>query len=246
MRDKMVFIAGYPVQEMSKDALSSHIIKHFKTSQKCVLLFANTNFIVKCRALKERMFHDDIVIVNDGLGLDIARVLLHKRAFKYNLNGTDFMPYFFKRYQNTSKLRVFLLGGQPEVLNKAAYYLVHTLGHEVVGSCDGYDGIKNATDLVATINQTTAEIVLVAMGNAEQEAWILAHYQQINAQFFAGVGGLFDFWGGAKPRAPLWIQRIRMEWFYRLCLEPKRLYKRYTIDIIKFLMMCIQYRKQGV
>jgi beta-1,4-glucosyltransferase len=134
-----------------------------------------------------------------------------------------------------------LLGGKSEVLDKAAYHLVHKLGQIVVGTCDGYDGIRRA-DLVETINATEPDVVLVAMGNPKQEQWILDHYQQINAKVFSGVGALFDFWAGDKPRAPAWVQKIRMEWFYRLCLEPKRLMKRYTFDILIFLMCCFKHR----
>ncbi|MDI1298246.1 WecB/TagA/CpsF family glycosyltransferase [Methylotenera sp.] len=239
-----VMIAKFPVQMTSPDELTEHIYGCIGASKKSILFFANTNFVVKCKLLVERFLNDDVVIVNDGLGMDIACMLLHGRKFKSNLNGTDFMPYFF--LQSKQKLRVFLLGGQPETLNGAAYYLAHTLGHVVVGTCDGYDGIKNAQNLVDTINEACVDVVLVALGNAEQEEWILTNYQQINAKFFAGVGGLFDFWSGDKPRAPKWMQNIRMEWFYRLCLEPKRLYKRYTVDALKFLISCIKYRKQRV
>ncbi len=194
--------------------------------------------------LTKRFFIEDVVIVNDGLGMDIASIIVHGRKFKANLNGTDFMPYFFS--VSKKKLRVFLLGGSPTAISGAAYYLEHKLGHVVVGTCDGYEGINNVTNLVEIINEATADVVLVALGNAQQEEWILDHYQKINASFFAGVGGLFDFWSGDKPRAPKWVQDIRMEWFYRLCIEPKRLYKRYTLDALKFLVSCIQYRKQGI
>lgn len=200
--------------------------------QKERTFFANTNFIVNCRLLAERFYIDDVVIVNDGLGMDIASILMHGRKFKANLNGTDFMPYFFSESQK--KLRVFLLGGSPTAINGAACYLEQKLGHVVVGTCDGYDGIKNASNLVDIINAASTDVVLVALGNAQQEEWILDNYQQINANFFAGVGGLFDFWSGDKPRAPKWLQNIRMEWFYRLCIEPKRLYKRYTLDVLRF------------
>lgn len=239
-----VIIANFPVRDTTQHKLANRIYSCILTNQKCILFFANTNFIVTCDALKNRMMNDDILIVNDGLGMDIACMLLHGRKFKSNLNGTDFMPYFFAN--SKQKLRVFLLGGSAVALEGATYYLEHKLSHEVVGSCDGYNGIKNAKNLVNTINSASADVVLVALGNAQQEEWILANYQKINVNFFAGVGGLFDFWSGFKPRAPKWVQSIRMEWLYRLCLEPKRLYKRYTLDIFKFLVSCIKYRKQVV
>ena len=240
----IVMIARFPVNATSAIELSQGIWNRMDASKKSVLFFANTNFIVKCRLLVERLDSDNIVIVNDGLGMDIARFLLHGRRFQSNLNGTDFMPYFFLHSKH--KLRVFLLGGGASALKGSAYYLENTLGHEVVGSCNGYDDLKSNLNLVDIINASKADVVLVALGNSHQEAWILDNYEKINSKFFAGVGGLFDFWSGDKPRAPLWIQSFRMEWLYRLCLEPKRLYKRYTIDALKFLFCCIKYRKQGV
>jgi beta-1,4-glucosyltransferase len=243
IRPLPIFIAGYPVWETTQDELATHIYERFNASQKTVLLFANTNFTVKCRFLLSRLMTNDVVIVNDGVGMDIACRMMHGHKFKSNLNGTDFTPYFLS--QSKQPLRVFLVGGSEASLNGAAYYIVHTLGHMVVGSCDGFDGIKKTTNLIDVINESAADVVLVALGNPRQEEWILMNYEKINAQFFSGVGALFDFWSGDKPRAPQWIQEIHMEWFYRLSLEPKRLFKRYTIDILRFLFDCVRYRKLG-
>jgi beta-1,4-glucosyltransferase len=238
------FIAGYPILETTQSELAAHIYDRINASQKTILFFANTNFTVKCRFLLSRLISTDVVIVNDGIGMDIACKMMHGHKFKSNLNGTDFTPYFLS--QSKQQLRVFLVGGSVASLNGAAYYIVHTLGHIIVGSCDGFDGMKKTGDLVGVINESAADVVLVALGNPKQEEWILMNYAKINAQFFSGVGALFDFWSGDKPRAPHWIQGIHMEWFYRLSLEPKRLFKRYTIDILKFLFDCVRYRKLGV
>lgn len=67
-------------------------------------------------------------------------------------------------------------------------------------------------------------------------------YTSKNARILVGVGALFDFWAGDKPRAPVFVQKIRMEWLYRLGLEPRRLARRYTVDILRFLMYCYRYR----
>lgn len=241
MNKMPIFVAGFPVQETTPDLLAAQIKLRLADAKKSVLFFANTNLIVKCRPLLNKMLHDDVIIVNDGVGMDIASGLIRGKKFTANLNGTDFTPYFFK--QSPKPLRVFLLGGKNEVLDRAAYHLVKGLGQIVVGTCDGYEGIRKA-DLIDTINATEPDVVLVAMGNPKQEQWILDHYQQINAKVFSGVGALFDFWAGDKPRAPAWVQHIRMEWFYRLCIEPKRLIKRYTIDIVIFLMCCFRFRNR--
>ena len=239
-----IIIAGFPVREATQDDLVKELNERLNSSKKTILLFANTNFVVKCKHLLEQLKNQNVLIVNDGLGLDIANFLLYRQKFKSNLNGTDFIPFFLKSSQ--CKFRIFLIGSSSSNLNKSADFLERQLGHSVVGSCDGYEGIRTTNNLVEIINSSSADVVLVALGNAQQEEWILNNYNQVNTKFFAGVGGLFDFWSGAKPRAPIWMQNIRMEWFYRLCLEPKRLYKRYTIDALKFLYICIKYRmRQG-
>lgn len=238
---KTVPIAGFPVIEATQQDLALHLLSVLREHKKTSLLFANSNFVVRCKALLRRMYSDEVVIVNDGVGLDIVARILRGRAFKANLNGTDFTPYLFR--ESARPLRVFLLGGRPEIVHKAAEHVSRTLGQAVVGYCDGYSGIRHAPDLIERINRSQAEVLLVALGNPLQEEWILDHRDALEVGVVAGVGALFDFWAGDKPRAPQFIQSIRMEWFYRLCLEPRRLMRRYTVDMLVFFAECYKYRK---
>ena len=239
-RNDCIPLAGFPVLETTSVDLALEINKRSDEVKKSVIFFANTNFIVQCRPLLSRMECPEVFIVNDGVGMDLASFLLYRRTFKSNLNGTDFIPFLFK---NTNKIfRVFLLGGKPEVVTKASHYFEKNLGQVVVGSCDGYEGFKSF-DLVREINALNPDVILVAMGNPKQEEWILDNYPKLNVNIIAGVGALFDFLAGDKSRAPLVIRQIRAEWFYRLCLEPRRLMKRYSIDVIRFLYICFKYKK---
>lgn len=237
---KILMISQFPVQSTRQFDLATRILKLISEKKKTVLLFANTNFIVNCRFILKYCGDDSVILVNDGVGMDIAAKLLHGEKFVDNLNGTDFTPYLMK--QTKRPLRVFLLGGKPEILPKAVSYVVEKLGQSVVGSCDGYDGLKNNLDIVDQINKAKTDIVLVAMGNPRQEQWIFAHRESMDASLLMGVGALFDFWAEGKPRAPVLIQRLRLEWLYRLCHEPKRLFRRYTFDILVFLRQCFKYR----
>ncbi|MDT3706543.1 MAG: WecB/TagA/CpsF family glycosyltransferase [Thiobacillus sp.] len=233
-------VGGFSVLKITSSELASHLLEQRQSGKQITLFFANTNFVVQCRDMRNQMENEGIAIVNDGVGMDIAARLLHADCFKENLNGTDFMPFLFRR--SSTPLRVFMVGGKPRVLQQAAQYVTQQLGQVVVGRCDGYDGIKTNPDLVETINQALADVVLVAMGNPIQEKWILDHRQGLHAGILAGVGALFDFWAGDKPRAPVFVQKMRLEWFYRLCLEPRRLVRRYTVDIVKFLNHCYHSR----
>jgi beta-1,4-glucosyltransferase len=239
-----ISLAGFPVVRTSSRALARYLHLIVRSDKKMTLFFANTNFVVKCRYLLERMRNDGVTIVNDGVGMDIAALLIRGEKFRENLNGTDFTPYFFAGASRP--LRVFLVGGKPEVVDKAAAHVRTVLGQTVVGVCDGYAGMgSQRTDLVGTINRARAEVVLVALGNPIQEEWALTHRQALDANVVVGVGALFDFWAGDKPRAPRLVQRARLEWMYRLCLEPRRLVRRYTVDIVRFLLLCRKYRGDG-
>ena len=238
----VVPIAGFPVHEATPQDLSSFLLTALRQGEKVSLLFANCNFVVQCKALLKDMCNERVVIVNDGIGLDIAARFLHGRSFKANLNGTDFTPYLFR--QSARSLRVFLLGGEPEIVRKAAVYAARELGQEVVDWCDGYAGMRDNDALIERINRSEAEVLLVALGNPLQEEWILRNREALNAGLVAGVGALFDFWAGDKLRAPRFVRSLRMEWLFRLCQEPRRLLRRYTIDTLKFFEYCFfQYRE---
>lgn len=236
--DKMV-LGNFAITNTTRQALSAYLLGSLASQRRLVLFFANTNFIVKCRELSARMNNDSVLLVNDGVGMDLAAWLINRRRFKSNLNGTDFTPYLLRQAQRP--LRIFLLGGTPEVVKRAAEHARQQLGQEVVGVGDGYAGMRE-TDLLARIAQSQADILLVALGNPIQEQWILQHRDMLEVPLVMGVGALFDFWAGNKPRAPRLVQSLRMEWFYRLCLEPRRLLRRYTVDIVRFFFYCHRYR----
>lgn len=235
-----IAIAGYPVTRTDGPALAERLLGALRTRTKLALFFANTNFIVQCRKQLPRMRDEAVIIVNDGVGLDIAAALQGAR-FAQNLNGTDFTPFLFRHSERP--LRVFLVGASRRVLQKAADHCRHQLGQQVVGACDGYADLRGRRDLVGDINRSGADVVLVALGNPIQEEWILKHRAALDAGIVIGVGALFDFWAGAKARAPALVRTLRLEWLYRLWLEPRRLARRYTVDIVRCLALCHRHRR---
>lgn len=206
------------------------------------LFFANTNFIVKCQPLQEKIRTTKNVIVNDGIGIDIAAWLVHRNKFPENLNGTDFVPAFLQSLGEQA--RPFFFGGKPGIAERAAANFTAASGIDVVGTCNGYEQARDAEKVVTAINAAGANVVLVAMGNPGQEQWILNHRDKIHAPVLIGVGALLDFLAGDKPRAPRVVQKLRLEWLYRLSLEPTRLLRRYTLDIGVFLNLCLKRAKE--
>lgn len=236
-----LMLGGFPIMRTTSAELAHQLAAALHSQKKHLLFFANTNFVVKCQSLKEKMQHANTLIVNDGIGLDIATWLIHRKKFPENLNGTDFIPHYL--HQVKTEARVFLFGAKPGIAERAAATLSKDYGVKVVGTSDGYRTSDTFDELVAEMNAANANVILVAMGNPAQEKWILDHYQRLDASVFIGVGALLDFLAGDKPRAPRIVQKLRLEWFYRLCLEPTRLLRRYTVDIAVFLALCFSMEK---
>lgn len=100
---------------------------------------------------------------------------------------------------------------------------------------------KEKDELCFRINKSKADFVWVAIGAPKQEC-LCAELSNKTKSIWVGVGGAFNVVAGVIPRAPHWMQKMCLEWFYRLIKEPKRLFKRYFITNIKFLYYLITYR----
>lgn len=248
-------LAGYPVAALTTEELKAQLVRDLAQGRSRMLFFVNTNFVNQCAALKPDLKRPEVILVNDGIGMDIASLLIHQRRFPDNLNGTDFVPALLEtlvtRYHRddgegevVALPSVFLLGARPGVACQAARVL-EDMGVVVAGALDGYEESADNHRVVADMNASGADIVLVATGNPRQETWILANAPSLNARLFIGVGALLDFLAGDKPRAPETVRRLRLEWLYRLSLEPRRLARRYTVDIGHFLIRCFREGKQG-
>ena len=88
--------------------------------------------------------------------------------------------------------------------------------------------------VIMMINQASPDFVWVGLGAPKQEIWMYEHQFQIKG-FMVGVGAAFDYLAGNIKRAPQWMQKANLEWFYRLCQDPKRLFKRYFMTNTSFI-----------
>lgn len=236
-----VAIGGFQVLSTTLKAFAGELSDALRAGLPRRVLFANTNFVVQCQALRERLDDPAVRIVNDGIGMDLAALWLHGRRFAGNPNGTDLVPYLCAH--STVPLRFYLLGGRPGVAVAAAEVLRREHGQVVVGVCDGYEGRARAgAALPGRIDAAAPDILLVALGNPLQERWIVEHAGGLRVPLVLGVGALLDFLSGEARRAPGWVRRWRMEWLYRLAHEPRRLLRRYSLDLLVFFRLCWQRR----
>lgn len=177
----------------------------------------------------------DFLILADGIGVDIAAKMLYGAPFPDNLNGTDFVPEFLRR--ENGPLRVGLLGARRQNAEAArAKLLALAPQHEFVFLHDGYFTMEKEAGVLAAIAEARLDVLLVAMGVPRQELWIARNITARHCTVPMAVGALLDFLSGSVPRAPLWMRRLRLEWLFRLGLEPRRLWRRYVVGNPLFLL----------
>lgn len=177
------------------------------------------------------------VVLNDGIGYRLASKM-RGIPVRYNFNGTDLIPRLFDELR--SPLRVFYYGATEES-NRLAAGEFGKRHPKVVcaGSLGGFVSDDDAAEMIA---QSNCDLLLVAKGNPKQERFIIDYRDRLNCKLAIGVGGLFDFVSGLKPRAPGVFRTIGMEWAYRLLIEPRRMFRRYVIGNPVFLTRALLCR----
>ncbi|HEB35561.1 MAG TPA: glycosyltransferase [Candidatus Aminicenantes bacterium] len=163
---------------------------------------------------------------------------------KEKVAGSDLLPSFCK-IAARKRYELFFLGSGPSIAKKAANILTKKYpGLKIVGTYSPPFGFENDEDenrkIVAMIKKCTPDVLFVGLGPPKQEKWIWRYKDEINVPVSIAVGASFDFVAGNVKRAPKWMQHIGFEWFFRLCQEPRRLWKRYLVGNIMFLWLVLK------
>ena len=209
----------------------------YNAHKSTIVAFANANSLnIAATDEDYRKVLKRCLVMNDGIGVDIASRILFGSRFPQNLNGTDFAPNYFEATRNS--YRIFFLGSSSGVAERAASRLIEICGgrHKIAGCQNGYSRTDDNIGIVAKILASEADVVLVGMGNPSQEMWLAENLEATGCRLGFGVGALFDFLSGDVPRAPSWVRSARLEWCYRLRHEPGRLWRRYVLGIPIFLL----------
>jgi len=149
------------------------------------------------------------------------------------ITGVDLLKTIVKQTDR----KIFLLGAKKGVAKRASEKL-NT--NKIVETYSGSPQESEAKGIIDRINKSGAEILFVAYGAPAQEIWITRHLKKLkNIKLAVGVGGAFDFIAGERKRAPKWIQKTGLEWFYRIIQEPTRIYRIYNATI-KFPLIILK------
>ena len=137
--------------------------------------------------------------------------------------------------------KLYFLGATQNVVTKVVELFQSKYPKlQVAGFHDGYFKGSEETKIVEDIRHSQADVLFVAMGSPKKEIFISKYMRDMSVPFVMGVGGSFDVVAGVTKRAPLWMQRVGLEWFYRFLCEPKRMWRRYLVTNTVYLGMILK------
>jgi len=226
---------GLHVVDATGTEVRRHILRRAEDGPFTHVAFLNANNAnIAATDADYRSSLSDALILPDGVGVDIGAKLLCGRAFRENLNGTDFVPEILRNAAEGTRLA--LIGAKPGIAEQAAQKIAHFAPQlSIVTVAHGYLDHKTMQETLDELSVLKPGIILVAMGTPMQEKWVNDHLSETHGSVVITVGALFDFLAGEVTRAPEWVRKARFEWLYRLAQEPGRLWKRYVLGNIIYL-----------
>lgn len=188
--------------------------------------------------LKESIVNCDIINA-DGQGVVWAARFLNK-PLPERVAGIDLMDELV-RLASQKGYKIFFLGAKEDIVRKVVDVYSGQYGNDIIaGFRNGYFSKEDEPEIAAAIGASKADILFVAMSSPKKEIFLNTYKQVINIPFIMGVGGSFDVVAGFVKRAPGWMQKSGLEWFYRVIQEPKRMWKRYLFGNIAFTRLVLK------
>lgn len=169
------------------------------------------------------------------------------KKIKQKISGSDLGPAILK-LANRNKQSIFLLGGSETISQKAHENVkndysdlasIHSYSPKM-----GFEKDKvEIENIIKLLEQAKPDYVFCCLGTPKQEKFIYNNLEELPEAIYFGLGATIDFLASAKKRAPRWMSNAGFEWLYRLFLEPRRLFKRYILDLM-FLFKAFLFRRK--
>lgn len=210
----------------------------------------NSDIVVKMQddtELKEICDKADLILTDGQIVVKLSRYL--GNPIKERVCMTDFVWDVFD-LAIKKDYKVFLFGGKEDVLFKATENIKKRLPElNIVDSYSPPFGFEKNEEMLEEANRrikaSDADILIVFLGCPKQEKFIYQNKDKYQVPISITMGGCVDFMAGKVKRAPLWMQNIGLEWFYRFLQEPKRMFRRYFVDDIRIFELARKYQKHN-
>jgi N-acetylglucosaminyldiphosphoundecaprenol N-acetyl-beta-D-mannosaminyltransferase len=213
--------------ELCRAPRTSHMVMTINASHLCMMRH-DPELAAACRAGQ--------LVVADGMSVVWALRASGQEAPE-RVAGVDLMAHLLGAAAEHG-LRVYFLGAKPEVVKtlvERSRVLHPKL--QIAGFRDGYFGPDDHQRIVEEIRASGAHMLFVGMPTPFKEIWCERHRQRLEVPVIMGVGGSFDVLAGFIKRAPRWAQSLGLEWFWRLMMEPRKLWKRYLTTNSEFIWL---------
>jgi len=209
-------LLGVRIDNISMDEVLQKIEEFLRDGKQHYIVTINPEFIVKAQKDEEfrKILNGADLAIPDGVGVVWAARWLDE-PLRERVSGVDLIERFKNHDLRFKNKKFFLLGGRNGVAKKIAGQWP-----EVVGFSEEAEGME----LFARIKECRPDVLLVALGAPKQEKWIAENLSKVpSVKVAIGVGGAFDFLSKKIKRAPVFMQKMGLEWLWRLILEPRRL-----------------------
>lgn len=233
------WIEGIPVTGFPEPyRFFQRLLQEIRKPDQTVLYYLNVHVANEAHEnprLKKILQQGDVVYC-DGAGVLLASNLLGQ-PLPSRLTAADWFEDLLG-FLAEKDCGVFLLGGEPGIAEKALQTIAQRLPqHTVVGVHHGYILKDEALEaaVIAQINAARPDLLIVGFGTPLQELWIERHRQNLQVPAIYAIGATMDYVAGKIPRCPPWMGQAGLEWLYRLCIEPQRLFRRYVVGNPQFL-----------
>lgn len=239
-RDR-VNILGVLLDYVDYDEASHRVNSFLQTFNNRIIVTPNAEIIMtarKNRKLKAALNAADMCLP-DGIGVVIASKIMGKPLVE-RTTGFDFMIKVLAMADKKG-LNLFLLGGKPGIAQKAGEKIKAMFPNiQIVGTHHGYFKEDKEHEVIDIINKKAPDILLVAMGCPKQEMFMMNNKNKMCFRIAMGVGGSLDVLSGTVRRAPVFMQKVGLEWLYRLVKQPSRFKRMKVLPL--FLVEVIIHR----
>jgi len=233
-----VTLFGIPIDNLNMTEVLDRIEAMVKDGGIHQHVVVNVDKLVKMDtnpSLRQTVLDCDLITVDGQPVIWASR--LFGCPIKERVTGVDLFDALMGRCAERG-LHPYLLGARQEIVSKAVDVLKARYPRlEFAGWRNGYWKPEEEAGVVDEIKRVKPDVLCMAVGSPKQELFLGKWKKEMAVPFVMGVGGSFDVTAGVLKRAPKWVQRVGMEWLYRLAQEPRRLWRRYLRDDMGFFRL---------
>lgn len=236
-------ILGVGIDKVNSQQAMEKIGEFIASGKSHQIVTANAEIIYQASKNEKmrKVINEAQMVTADGSGVVWASKQLGE-PLEQRVTGIDLVNSICEQSAK-DKWKIYILGSAPGVAATAAVNIRNKFpGCNIIGTHHGYFNAKEEKQILAELEQLKPDVLFVALGAPKQEYWIADHLSALGIPVGMGIGGSMDVLSGNVKRAPKWMQKMSLEWLYRVLIQPAR-FKR-VLALPKFMLAVKKQAKQ--